>query len=300
MTAMHEMLNELRPRMMSIACRILGSVPDAEDAVQDAFLCLLASRGVASPAGFLVKATTHRCLDSLRGKRRREKHFESRRRELADTRGSGRAEALAEPLGEAFQFMLERLTPIEMAAYLLRTVFDYGYSDIAEILDKTQNHVRQILCRANSRLLRRGHRFQPTAEEADRLADRFVDACRSGNIQSIEQLFVEGTEACFDGKNKRSVSRDDLGARHRSTRFVAETFDGSRRHSATLPAPVRGVRGDVSASDGAVLEFCSARRRISQGKRHRTQTGRAFSIGGQPGVCGGGTRQPLPLSELRQ
>lgn len=188
---MNEVLGELRPRMMSVAFPILGNVADAEDAVQDAFLNLLAADGVTSPEGFLVKATTHRCIDQLRAKRLRERHVRPGASDFVEACRPDRPEAIAESLGRAFRFMLERLTPGEMAAFLLRTAFNYEYLEIADILDKTKDHARQILCRANARLRHSRPRFKPASQDVDRLAERFVGACRSENVFAIEDLLVE-------------------------------------------------------------------------------------------------------------
>lgn len=110
---MHETVNDLRPRMMAVAHRMLGSVADAEDAVQDAFLRLQATEGVVSPEGFLVKTTTRRCLDHLRSRRRCDRFVESRAPAVANSTDDRKSDAATEPVSRAFLVMLERLTPIE-------------------------------------------------------------------------------------------------------------------------------------------------------------------------------------------
>jgi RNA polymerase sigma-70 factor (ECF subfamily) len=145
-------LTGLRPRMMSVAYRMLGSVADAEDAVQDAFVRLQAAEEVSSPEGFLIRATTRLCIDRLRTARRRKKYVGPWVPEPVDTRDGARGSALAESLAQAFLLVLERLSPDERAAFLLRTVFDYGYAAIAEVLGKSEVHVRQIVSRARHRL----------------------------------------------------------------------------------------------------------------------------------------------------
>ena len=115
-------VNALRPRMMSVAYRMLGSVADAEDAVQDAFVRHQAAGGVSSPEGLLVRATTRPCIDRLRTRRRRE-YVGPCVPEPVET--SRRESALADSLAQAFRLLLERLTPGERAAFLLRSVFDY-------------------------------------------------------------------------------------------------------------------------------------------------------------------------------
>ena len=102
--------------------------------------------------------------------------------------------------------ILERLTPSERATYVLRTVFEYEYYEIAEVLGKRESHVRQIFRRANLRLLQSKPRFEPAPEEADKLAERFVIACRMGDVNAIEQLFAEDAEAYSDGGGKASAA----------------------------------------------------------------------------------------------
>src|ERR1700754_636657 len=110
---MNENLNEFRPRMMSVAYRMLGSVADAEDAVQDAFLRLQATDEVTSPEGFLVKTTTRRCIDQLRACKRRKEYVGPWVPEPVDTKSYSPNSALADSLSQAFLLMLERLSPTE-------------------------------------------------------------------------------------------------------------------------------------------------------------------------------------------
>src|SRR6516162_3224462 len=169
-------VNTLRPRMMSVAYRMLGSVADAEDAVQDAFVRYQAAGGVSSPEGFLIRTTTRLCIDRLRARRRRE-YVGPWVPEPVETKGPERDPALAESLSQAFLLVLERLTPDERAAFLLRTVFDYEYAVIGELVGRPEATVRQLVSRARRRLGLAGEpRFRATAAEADGLVERFVAA----------------------------------------------------------------------------------------------------------------------------
>src|SRR5262245_27900993 len=115
---MSDDVSGLRSRMMSVAYRMLGSVADAEDAVQDAFLRYQTAGGVSAPEGFLVRTTTRLCIDRLRERRRRE-YVGPWVPEPVATRAAGRDAALSESLSQAFLLLLERLTPDERAAFLL-------------------------------------------------------------------------------------------------------------------------------------------------------------------------------------
>src|SRR5947209_6294128 len=179
----------LRPRLLALAYRMLGSVADAEDAVQDAYLRLQQAAGVASPDAWLVKATTRLCIDRLRLARRRREYVGPWLPEPTAGGWDGAAidrPELAESLSMAFLVLLETLSPAERAAYLLREVFDYEFEEIATLLDKTPVNVRQIAARARRRLGERERRFVPVPAEADELAARFFDACRTGDIGAIE------------------------------------------------------------------------------------------------------------------
>src|SRR6476620_2539335 len=109
--AMNADVSELRPRMMSVAYRMLGSVADAEDAVQDAFLRFQSAHDVTSPEGFLVKTTTRRCIDQLRSCRRRQEYIGPWVPEPVDTKAETATGAFAESLSQAFLLLLERLSP---------------------------------------------------------------------------------------------------------------------------------------------------------------------------------------------
>lgn len=262
---MNANVDELRPRMMSVAYRMLGSVADAEDAVQDAFLRLQAADAVASPEGFLVKTTTRRCIDQLRADRHRRKYIGPWVPEPVDTTGGVQNAMLAESLSQAFLLMLERLSPSERAAFLLRSVFDYEYAEIAEVLGKSEASVRQIVSRAKSRLRQDRPRFQPHAEEADCLAERFFAACRAGDVKQVEQMLTDDAEVRSDGGGKVSAARVVIRGRQRAARFMAGVFSKKRRNCEIRVATVNGEPGVVFSSDGNVIQVVSLR--IEEGVR---------------------------------
>jgi RNA polymerase sigma-70 factor, ECF subfamily len=249
----------LRPRMMSVAYRMLGSVTDAEDAVQDAFVRLQAAEEVSSPEGFLIRTTTRLCIDRLRAVRRRKEYVGPWVPEPVATRDRARDSALAESLTQAFLLMLERLSPDERAAFLLRTVFDYGYAEIAGVLGKSEVHVRQIVSRARHRLEQDVPRFHPAPHEADGLAERFVAACRAGDVRSIEEMLTEDVEVLSDGGRKVSAARTVITGRDRAARFLAGVFSKKRRDCEMHATTVNGEPGVVFTSGGAVIHVVSLR-----------------------------------------
>jgi len=256
---MNSDVSDLRPRMMSVAYRMLGSVTDAEDAVQDAFLRYQTADEVTSPEGFLVKTTTRRCIDHLRACRRRKEYVGPWVPEPIDTKATAHDGALADSLRQAFLLMLERLSPNERAAFLLRNVFDYEYSEIADVLDKSEVSVRQIVSRAKSRLKQDVPRFEPVQQEADELAERFVTACRAGDVSRIEGMFADDVEVLSDGGGKVSAARVVIRGRNRAARFLAGVFKKRQRKHEVRLATVNGEPGLVFHAGGRVVQVVSIR-----------------------------------------
>jgi RNA polymerase sigma-70 factor (ECF subfamily) len=247
-------MNALRTRMMSVAYRMLGSVADAEDAVQDAFVRYQTAGGVASPEGFLIRATTRLCIDRLRARRRRE-YVGPWVPEPVDTRGAVSDTAMAESLSQAFLLLLERLGPDERAAFLLRTVFDYEYAEIGRVLEKSEATVRQIVNRARRRLgLDGARRFPASVTRADGLAERFVAACRAGDVKAIEGMLAEDAEVLSDGGGRVSAARVVIRGRERVARFLAGVFHKKRRDCEMHPTTVNGEPGVVFVTGGSVVQ----------------------------------------------
>ncbi len=250
-------LSYLRPRMMSVAYRMLGSIADAEDAVQDAFLRLHAADQVTSPEGFLVRATTRRCIDQLRSDKRRKEYIGPWVPEPIDTKNGGSNADLAQSLSQAFLLMLERLAPEERAAFLLRIVFDYEYAEIAEVLGKSQAAVRQMVSRARERVRLDRPRFQAAPQEADGLAERFVHACRAGDVKRVEEMLTEEVEVHSDGGGRVSAARLIVRGRNKAARFLAAVFSKRRKDCVLHKATVNGEPGVVFTIDGAVIQVAS-------------------------------------------
>jgi RNA polymerase sigma-70 factor, ECF subfamily len=248
-------LNELRPRMMSVAYRMLGIVADAEDAVQDAFLRYQTAGGVASAEGFLIRTTTRLCIDRLRARRRRE-YVGPWVPEPVDTRG--RESDLGESLTQGFLLLLERLSPDERAAFLLRTAFDYEYPEIGEVVGKAEATVRQLVSRARRRLGLNGERrFRASSARADGLAEQFVAACRAGDVKADEQMFTEDAEVHSDGGGRVSAARVVVRGRERAARFLAGVFSKKRRGCDMHSTTVNGEPGVVFISEGKVIQVVS-------------------------------------------
>lgn len=207
-----------RPRLKRLAYRMLGSVSEAEDAVQDAWLRWeRAGEGVTDPAAWLVRATTRLCIDRLR----------AAKAERAAYKGPWLPDPLIEPLTEdpveraedvsvAFLLALERLSPLERAVFLLHDVFDEDYDAVAETLGRTEAAVRQLASRAREHVRDARPRFSVDQEKALKLMTAFVAAARNADAAALSDLLAEDAVMVTDGGGKRKaalrvlVGRDDV------------------------------------------------------------------------------------------
>ena len=181
-------VTELRPLLFSIAYRMLGSATDAEDIVQEAFLRFhretATGTRVESPKSYLSAVTTRLCIDHLRSARvRRESYVGTWLPEPLLTEEESDAERLAETadsLSMGFLVLLESLTPVERAVFLLREVFEYDYGEIASVVGKSEENCRQIAVRARRQVQAGKPRFEASKAERDELARRFFSAAAEG------------------------------------------------------------------------------------------------------------------------
>ena len=241
-----------RPRMMSIAYRMLGSIVEAEDVVQEAFLRFQTADRIVSPEGFLVRVTTRLCIDRLR-EAKRDQYIGPWVPEPVETKDRLLNSAMAESLTQAFLLMLERLSPDERAAFLLRTVFDYEYAEIASIIEKSETHVRQIVSRARQRLGHGEARFHSTENVASEFAERFVAACRAGDLRQVEAMLAEDVTVHSDGGGKATAARVIIAGRDRAARFLTGVFHKRRQNCEMRMTQVNGEPGVVFLFDGVVV-----------------------------------------------
>lgn len=255
---MNDSADHIRSRLMSIAYRMLGSVADAEDAVQDAFLrCQLAGE-VTSREGFLVRTTTRLCIDRLRERKRRN-YVGPWVPEPVASRIPRLDEGMSESLTQAFLLMLERLTPDERAAFLLRVVFDYEYSELAATLGKSEDSSRQLVSRARKQLgLETARRFTAAPATADELAERFIAACQLGDIVAVESMLSEDAEAHSDGGGKVSAALAVIHGRDRVARYIIGAFHKRWLQDAQF-STVNGDPGYVFLNEGKVDAVMSIR-----------------------------------------
>jgi RNA polymerase sigma-70 factor, ECF subfamily len=194
---------ELRPLMLSIAYRMVGSFSEAEDLVQEAFVRLHQAGDVSAPKAWLTTVLTRLCIDHLRSARvRREQYTGTWLPEPVLADPAPDAAIRAESLSMAVLVLLESLTPVERAVFVLHDVFDYGYDEIAEIVDKTPENCRQLAARARRHVDERRPRFEPSREQRDELARRFIAALYEGETDGLVEMLAADAAFYGDGGGK--------------------------------------------------------------------------------------------------
>jgi RNA polymerase sigma-70 factor (TIGR02957 family) len=213
-----------RPRLFGIAYRMLGSVAEAEDIVQDVWLrWQTANRSVVeNPTAFLATTTTRLCINAAQSAHsRRETYVGPWLPEPVDTSsdptlGAERGEAL----NLAVLLLLEKLSPTERAAYILREAFDYEYREIADIIQMEEANARQLVSRARKHIAD-GRRAPVSATEQRRLLAAFIDAAQKGNMAALENLFAEDVASYSDGGGLVRAAQKPVFGRERVAKFVA-------------------------------------------------------------------------------
>jgi RNA polymerase sigma-70 factor (TIGR02957 family) len=247
---------ELRPQAFAIAYRMLGSVSEAEDVVQDAYLrlhgALEAGERIESPRAYLSTVVTRLAIDQLRSARaRRETYVGEWLPEplVTDpTEDPARHAEMADSLSMAFLVLLESLSPEQRAVFLLREVFDYPYDRIAEIVGKSEDNVRQLVVRARRHVDERRSRFEASHEQRDELADRFFAAAEEGNLEALESLLAHDVELHGDGGGKAPALARPVHGRDHVARTLAAWWRAAARFGGVI---VR--RTELNGQPGAIF-----------------------------------------------
>jgi RNA polymerase sigma-70 factor (ECF subfamily) len=209
--------DEHRNLLVSVAYRVLGSVTDAEDAVQEAWLRWsgVDRSGVSDPRAFLVRVTTRLAIDRLRRvKARRESYVGPWLPEPILTRQDPAEDAaMAESVSMAMLVVLETLSPLERAVFVLREAFGMPHAEIAEVLGRKEDAVRQLARRARDHVRERRTRFDADRTEQQRVTERFLEATAGGDLEALMEVLSPGVTLVADGGGKAlSPRRPVLGA----------------------------------------------------------------------------------------
>ena len=244
----------LRPLLFSIAYRMLSSVSEAEDVVQEAFLlyerALAEGAAIESPKAFLSAVVTRLSIDQLRSARaRRETYVGEWLPEplvTSDDDPAAHAEE-ADSLSMAFLLLLERLSPVERAVFLLHDVFGYGYDEVAAIVGKSEANCRQLASRARRHIESGKPRFEASRKERDELAARFLAAVTDGDLDSLVETLAADVVVYGDGGGKAPQWTAPIVGVER----VARLFAGIGRQIRELGIRVEPRR--VNGQPGAIF-----------------------------------------------
>jgi RNA polymerase sigma-70 factor (TIGR02957 family) len=252
-----EEFDELRPSAFAIAYRMLGSVSEAEDVLQEGFLRLHRAREggerFESPRAYLSTVVSRLALDHLRSARvRRETYVGEWLPEplvaSADDDPARKAE-MADSLSLAFLVLLETLSPEQRAAFLLREVFDEPYDRIAEIVGTSEQNARQLAARARGHVEERRPRFEASREQREELSTRFFAAAEEGDLQGLEELLAHDVVLHGDGGGKAPALAHAVHGRTRVARILTTGFGRLQ----TLLGGVTWRREEVNGQPGALV-----------------------------------------------
>jgi RNA polymerase sigma-70 factor (ECF subfamily) len=252
---------QLRPYLFAIAYRMLGSVAEAEDVVQEAFLRYHETDVEAeSPKAYLATVTTRLAIDQLRSARARREVYpgEWLPEPLVEDEAVRHAET-ADSLSLTFLHLLEKLSPVERAVFLLREVFDYPYDEIARIVGKSADNCRQILARAHAHVSEGRRRFDVSREEREEVARRFLAAWEEGDTDALVELLAADATMYGDGGGKApSVPVPLVGAERIAKAIVGWGRQARERGLVHRSAPVNGEPGLVFFEPDGPLVWVSA------------------------------------------
>lgn len=246
-----EVFHQHRRRLQSIAYRMLGSVSDAEDMLQETFIRWQQSSKVkiGSPEAFLVTIISRLCLNHLQSARvKREEYFGQWLPEpvLTGPADSHLPSQMDDSLSMAFLVILERLTPVERAVFLLREVFDYDYAEVGRILEQSEPNCRQILRRARQHLKHSRPRFDPSPQQHEELLKRFLQASSRGDMDGLLALISEEIVLYADGGGKATAVPNPIYGAENVVRFLV----GARRK--LLPADLVRQVVQINGEPGVV------------------------------------------------
>ena len=251
-----ELLDELRPGAFAIAYRMLGTVSEAEDLVQEALLRFHRAQAegerIESPRAYVSTVVTRLGIDQLRSARRRRETYVGEWLPepllTSEDEDPARQAEMADSLSLSFLVLLESLTPEQRAVFLLHDVFDYPYDEVARIVGKTEANARQLASRARRHVDERRPRFEATREQRERLADRFFAAVGEGDVKSLEAMLAEDVVLAGDGGGKApAIARALHGARRVARLLASWALQAERFGGATIR------RVEVNGQPGAMV-----------------------------------------------
>jgi len=241
-----ERVTAMRPRLVRIAYRMLGSVAEAEDAVQESLLRYQrVDADVDNPEAFLARTVTRVCLDALKSARRRRETYVGPwlPEPIFDAE-----ETVSDDVTLTLMLALERLSPLERAAFLLHDVFGVALDEVANTLEREPAACRKLATRAREHLREARPRYGVSAERGAQIAHAFYVASRAGDVSALRRLLAEDVVVYSDGGGKRSAATKPVVGLSRVERFYAGLARKDEHRPARFyrPAQIDGLPGFVS------------------------------------------------------
>jgi RNA polymerase sigma-70 factor (TIGR02957 family) len=244
---------EHRKHLVAVAYRMLGSVAEAEDVVQEAWLRWdrVDRAEITDPRGYLIRIATRLALDRLRRlkARREEYHGPWLPEPVASVPEPAEVVEIAESVSLALLIVLETLSPLERAVFVLRETFAYSYAEIARILGRSEPTVRQVAHRARQHVEERRPRFDTDEETSRQVTERFLAACETGDLGALLGVLAPDVVLVADGGDQARAPRRPILGTDKVSRFLLGSWDKGAANMRVLVTRVNGDPGIVAATD---------------------------------------------------
>jgi RNA polymerase sigma-70 factor (ECF subfamily) len=253
-----EVFQQLRPELFGLAYRMLAVAADAEDIVHEAYLRWRAQPrdDVRSARAFLITVVTRLCIDALGSARaRRETYVGPWLPEplLVDELGPAGASELSDSLSLAFMVVLEELSGLERAAFLLHDVFGYDYRELSTALNRDQAACRQLVARARNHVAARGRRFEADRDQAHELTKQFLAACAGGDLNALLAVLAEDVVVWTDGGGKAKAAPKPVIGAAKAARFLIAIARATPEGTDVIEANLNGQPGLVGLYGGSAV-----------------------------------------------
>lgn len=259
-TAALQAFQEQRPVLFGIAYRMLGSVSEAEDMVQETYLRWQRQdhEQIQSTRAWLTATTTRLCIDQLRSARQRREQYVGvwlpEPLVQSTTDHAAPMTALADSLSTAFLILLETLGPDERAIFLLHEVFEYDYAEISRIVDRSEPACRQTVHRARERISLRKNRFSSDPLQHEQVVREFMQVCREGNMDKLLGLLSENVTLYSDGGGKISAAPRPVHGCPKVARFLTGVYKTSKSRGDIRFAVINGCMGVLRYWEGKLVQ----------------------------------------------
>ena len=256
-----EPFEEYRPLLFAIAYRMLGTVNEAEDMVQETYLRYQAvdPATIQVPKAFLTTVMSRLCLDYLRSAQvKREQYIgpwlpEPLPTQADTTPDPAETVEIHETLSMAFLILIQQLSPLERAIFLLREVFDYGYDEIGRIVGREEAACRQVFSRAKKHLVENRPRYESPPEIHTALFAQFLQSCQTGDVESLKNLLAEDVCIWSDGGGKATAATRPIQGRISVLVFIKSMLSRTTEETSFDILPLNGKLGLIVRHANAII-----------------------------------------------